>query len=224
MAVLPDSLTREQKIGFALLAVFAFLSVGLGLVQIRNTMYGPLALNNEPPVNLKDQVATVDALRYRDTDHDGLNDFDELYVYGTSPYLLDTFSYGMSDKEVIAKGLPLCPKGQDCVAPVSSGELIASNSASSTVAALESQLGPKPPDIMAIFNDPAQLRTLLLSGGMDKETLSKIDDNQLKSIAGQILANTTTRSQLEQIQNAAKTGVVNPATISTTLINISPKQ
>ena len=115
--VLPGSLSNEQKIGFSLLLVFALLSVGLGTLHIRNTMYAPLALNNAPPINLKDQVNTVDALRYRDTDYDGLTDFDELYVYDTSPYLYDTFSYGLSDKEVVARGLPLCPKGQDCGTP-----------------------------------------------------------------------------------------------------------
>ncbi|MDO8626657.1 MAG: hypothetical protein Q7K39_04395 [Candidatus Magasanikbacteria bacterium] len=222
MAVLPDSLTKEQKIGFSLLVVFAFLSVGLGLVQIRNTMYGPLALNNEPPVDLKNQVATIDALRYRDTDHDEINDFDELYVYGTSPYLFDTFSYGMSDREVLAKGLPLCPKGQDCVAPAASEQSLAVSDASSTAAALAAQLGEPPPDLVAILQDPKQLRGLLLSGGMDKATLDKINDDQLKLMGGQILAATSTRSQLEQIQRAANVGVGRSSSVSTTLINISP--
>ena len=95
-------LSKEQKIGFILLLFFAFFTIGLGILQIRNTMLAPFALNNKITVAIKDQVNTLEALRYRDTDHDELNDFDELDIYGTSPYLYATFSYGLSDKEVIA--------------------------------------------------------------------------------------------------------------------------
>lgn len=208
MAVLPDYLTKEQKIGFGLLVVFAFLCVGLGILQIRNTMYGPFALSNKPPVNIRDQVDTIDALRLRDTDHDELSDFDELYVYGTSPYLYDTFGYGLSDKEVVAKGLPLCPKGQECVTPANSGEVIASADASSTAATLAAQLGEAPPDLTALLTDPVQLRKLLTENGMDQATLKKVTDDQLIQMGKDILSSTTTMSQLQQIQALSKTTIV----------------
>lgn len=201
MAVLPGNLSKEQKIGFSLLVIFAFLSVGLGALQIRNTMYGPLSLNNKPPVNLKDQVNTIDALRFRDTDHDGLSDFDELYIYGTSPYLYDTFSYGISDKEVIAKNLPLCPQGQDCTTPVATGEAVATTDASTTAANLKAQLGAPPPDLVVSLKDPKALRQMLLEGGMDEATLKKVTDDQLTALAGQVLASTSTMEQLRKLQH-----------------------
>lgn len=215
MAVRLGNLSKEQKIGFGLLVIFAFLSVGLGVLQIRNTMYGPLSLNNKPPVNLKDQVNTIDALRYRDTDHDELSDFDELYVYGTSPYLYDTFSYDLSDKEVIAKNLPLCPKGQDCATPSVVSEAVATIDASTTAANLKAQLGAPPPDLMATLQDPKALRQMLLEGGLDAGTLKKITDDQLTALAGQILASTSTIEQLRKLQNLTAAGAaINPATSS----------
>lgn len=199
-----SSLTKEQKIGFSLLLVFAFLSIGLGVLQIRNTMYGPLSLNNLPPVDAKSKVSTVDALRFRDTDYDGLNDFDELYVYGTSPYLFDTFSYGMSDKEVVAKGLPLCPKGQDCGTPIASGDSqVNGSSASTTAAALQAQLGTPPPDLIATLHDPAQLRQLLLESGLDKTVLQKVSDDQLMLLSNQILSDTSTLDKIRALERAS---------------------
>lgn len=215
MAVLPGNLSKEQKIGFSLLVVFAFLSVGLGTLQIRNTMYGPLSLNNKPPVNLKDQVNTIDALRYRDTDHDGLSDFDELYIYGTSLYLYDTFSYGISDKEVIAKNLPLCPKGQDCATPSVVSEAVAATDASTTAANLRAQLGAPPPDVTASLQNPATLRQMLINAGMDKATLQKVTDDQLRALADQVLASTSTMAQLRQLQNFGGPGATSTATTTT---------
>ena len=108
-------LSKEQKIGFILLLAFAIFAIGLGIMQIRNTMYSRFALNDKVPFHLKDQVNTVDALRFRDTDKDSLTDFDELYVYGTSPYLADTDSDGILDGEEIKRGInPNCAEGQDC--------------------------------------------------------------------------------------------------------------
>ncbi|MSU75417.1 MAG: hypothetical protein EXS55_02810 [Candidatus Magasanikbacteria bacterium] len=199
---LKTGLTKEQKVGFILLLVFAVLTVSLGVLQIRNTMYAPFALNNTVATVVKDQINTVDALRFRDTDHDSLTDFDELYVYGTSPYLYDTFSYGISDKEVIAKGLALCPKGQDCTnATETDGGIVQNNYASSTIASLGTDpvLANPPPDILKTLGDPAQLRQMLSQAGIDKKILDSVSDNDLLIMAKQVLQSTTTVSGLQQI-------------------------
>ncbi len=191
-------LTQEQKVGFILLLIFAVLTVGLGVLQIRNTMYAPFALNNKVALNIKDQVNTIDALRFRDTDHDGLTDFDELYVYGTSPYLYDTFSYGLSDKEVIAKGLALCPKGQDCGNPITSGGAVPT-SGSSTVAVSVPNPGTPPPDLLQTFSDPAQVRQLLINSGADPKLLNKVSDQDLMGLVAEVLQSTSTMQNLQMI-------------------------
>lgn len=39
--------SREQKIGFVFMLIFAILAVGLGMLQLRNTVYGPFVVKNK---------------------------------------------------------------------------------------------------------------------------------------------------------------------------------
>src|SRR3989344_6059197 len=106
------SFTREQKMGTILLFVFAVLTVGLGLLQLRNNIYGPFALH---PGKTQVEVFADEKTRLQsiDTDHDVLNDYEELEFFETSPYLPDTDSDGVSDNDEIEKGTnPLCVEGQ----------------------------------------------------------------------------------------------------------------
>lgn len=65
------------------------------------------------PIVLEDKSNIVENLnQLKDTDKDGLSDYDEKYVYGTSPYLSDTDSDGVSDyEEILAGQAPLCAGG-----------------------------------------------------------------------------------------------------------------
>lgn len=54
-------------------------------------------------------------LGIKDTDQDGLLDIQELQTYNTSPFLEDSDSDGINDKDEIDAGEdPNCPKGTDC--------------------------------------------------------------------------------------------------------------
>ena len=207
-AVPPSHFSPEQKTGFVLLLIFSFIAIGLGFLQIRNTMYEPFALSNKIPVTLKDQVNTPDALRFRDTDKDGLSDFDELYVYGTSQYLYDTFGYGLSDKEVVAKGLALCPgAGKNCqTAAVSPGLSTTSTPASSAIVssgAIQDATLADPNagaiDIAAILSDPSQVREILVQGGVDKNVLKNITDAELLKTVQNIVSSSSSLISLTYI-------------------------
>ncbi len=67
------------------------------------------------PIVLQDKSGVIENLNnLKDTDNDGLSDYEERYVYGTSPYLSDTDSDGISDYEEISTGQePLCV-GETC--------------------------------------------------------------------------------------------------------------
>ena len=185
-------LSKEQKIGVILLSVFAIFAIGLGILQIRNTMYAPFALNKKIPYIVKDDINSNEALMYRDTDKDGLNDFDELYVYATSPYLADTDSDGISDKDEVGRGTdPLCAEGQTC-AEAGISEDALPNKAS--LASASSTLGPahSPQDLDKTLNDPAQIRKVLLDSGMDKKILDKTSDADLMKMVKEILNSTST--------------------------------
>lgn len=73
-----------------------------------------------PPKNVN-QLSTraeITALKSKDTDGDSLSDYDELYVYSSSPYLFSSAGDETSDGEKVLQGLnPNCQKGKTCTAP-----------------------------------------------------------------------------------------------------------
>ena len=189
-----EGLSKEQKIGLILLSTFAIFAIGLGILQIRNTMYAPFALNKKIPHMVKEDINSNEALMFRDTDKDGLNDFDELYVYSTSPYLADTDSDGLADKAEVDKGTdPLCPEGQNCVGAAVNGDAIP---ASATFPSATSTLGPAPSqqDLDKILSDPAEIRKILLDSGLDKKILDATSDADLMKLVKEVLSSTSTAS------------------------------
>jgi len=187
-----EGLSKEQKIGVILLSVFSVFAIGLGVLQIRNTMYAPFALNNKVPPLVRDDINSNEALMYRDTDKDGLNDFDELYVYATSPYLADTDSDGLADKAEVDKGSdPLCPEGQSCAeAGANEGAI----PGSAPAASVTSTLGPAPSaeDLEKIISDPAQIRKMLLDSGLEKSIIDATSDADLMKMVKEVLSAATT--------------------------------
>jgi len=187
----PEPLNKNQKIAAASLAVFAILIIVLWAAQLRNNIYGPF--NSSPSGNLAATEATdqTQALKNKDTDGDGLSDYDELNVYLTSPYLADTDSDGLSDSAEIKNNTdPNCPQGRTCTSGLIEETGGANNTASGTLNSLLNQFGATNPtnpsaslnseQLNALKNiDAASLRQLLLQAGMDKTTLDKISDADL---------------------------------------------
>lgn len=103
-----------------MLALFAVIGIGLGLISLKKGISNPFTPSNSANFGNSKLAAglTSDetaALRNLDTDNDGLSDYDELYLYNTSPYLSDSDSDTFSDQQEIDKGDdPNCPAGQDC--------------------------------------------------------------------------------------------------------------
>lgn len=202
-----SDLSKEQKTGFVLLLVFAVLVVVLGLLQIRNTIYNPFAIN----FSVYDEEAIINdnegRLKNIDTDRDGLSDWDELYVYKTSPYLADTDSDGINDKDELDKGMnPLCvEKNGECVG-WDVGTSMGSASTTSDVGS-----SPLLDSVTSVYEvgenagifaneqtgnntytealmDPDSLRALLLlTGEISEEELNKIDNQTLINLSKNLL-------------------------------------
>ncbi len=201
-------LTSGQKVGFSFMLIFAFLAVGLGMLQMRTTIYGPFINPNANQAQAVDQAQllfdeTVKLQRI-DTDQDGLNDFEELNFYQTSAYLPDTDSDGISDKKEIDDGTdPLCPEGTDCglgsviaFETVLADEIDLENplleqAIEGTGAILGTNADPDLPglqNIGSMLQDPAKLRAALLAAGqLSAEELSTITDDQLIDLAQQAI-------------------------------------
>lgn len=207
------SSNSHRKIGAMLLVLFGVLAITLAVLQLRNTIYSPFALKNTLPSNLKQQIVddNVAYQQQHDTDRDGLSDFDEKNVYGTSAFLYDTFGYGFSDAEVVRRGLPLCPgAGKNCAGVTASTP---GASASSSLISSFEPTGNNPaapiPDFQTIFNDPKQLRQILRdSKKIPIPELDKISDADLVKAAQAFLNSTSTL-------NGASTTTTTTTTTST---------
>ena len=186
-----QKLSLERKAGLVMLIIIAVMAVGLGVMQIRNTMYAPFALNSEAPSGLSEVVNDVESLKFRDTDKDGLSDYDEMFTYHTSRYLADTDSDGQSDRDEVLAGIdPLCPQGNDCAGPLAnSGYVPVSTSTAAMIINGPSSTPAALPNMQAILSDPKQLRDMLLQSGVDKSALDKISDKELLQAAADWLAN-----------------------------------
>lgn len=189
------SFTREQKIGFILLLVFSVITLSLGALQIRNTIYGPFVvrLDSDSPATL---TMNEDLrLQQIDTDHDGLNDYEEINLYDTSAYLPDTDSDGTNDMEEIRLGTdPGCPEGAVCSSAETVPQLTTTTTGIPGVAAITpldtltgGSEGSQVMDLAAIIRNPVALRQMLLqSGQISQADLDAISDTQLTAFAEQL--------------------------------------
>ncbi len=197
-------ISKEQKIGLFMLFVFAILAVGLGVLQIRNTLYGPFALKNTAPNISIDDVNSVEAQQLRDTDRDGLNDFDELYIYGTSVYLADSDSDGLTDKQEVDNGKnPLCAEGSQCVG-ITDESSAAERNASSTLAILgvgaNDDLGEAPIDLATALQDPVQIKKMLVEAGVSADLLKNVTDADLMLMVNEVMMTSST-TNIEALNN-----------------------
>lgn len=133
------------------------------------------------------------AMKLQDTDNDGLSDYDELYLYRTSPYLADTDSDGIFDKEEIERGSdPNCPEGVDCRLAFTLPSAQEQSQEKSKEALIPKDITAGTPleeysDILLFeklaLDLPAEtIRSLLLEQGFPKEELEKIDDQTLRQL------------------------------------------
>ncbi len=188
--------TMQQKLSFTMLILFGIIIVVLGFLQMRNTIYTPFVIRSSDfnggegaPLFENEQVK----LQSIDTDHDGINDYEELNFYGTSPYLPDTDSDEIDDKtEIVNHTDPNCPEGQKC----SIKENQATTSTQGIVPVLGEQtgIGSDPGDLSAapgilddlgaLSKDPQKLREMMLrSGAVSRAELDKVDDATILQLA-----------------------------------------
>lgn len=160
-------------------ALIGLTALAIGVWQIQTSLQLPFALapagsNANTPSSNVNAPADVEALKHKDTDGDGLTDYEEQYLYHTSPYLKDSDSDGYDDKTEVTTGNdPLCPHGQSC-APTTFGT--AGQTATPTA-------GPLPANPTA-----AELRAFLKQSGATDQDLAKYDDAALLQLYHQLVA------------------------------------
>lgn len=205
---LPDrqALGKEQKAGFALLLLFGVMAIGLGFLQMRNNIYGPFAYKAPAQAGFTTEDIIEDEtvrLQSIDTDQDGVNDYEELYFYQTSPYIPDTDSDGYTDKEELDAGEdPNCPRGQDCggseafvlnnstSSPTDVGDAPSINSPLDILGQVNTDISAgRQTDLTQVVGDVDAIRELILqTGKLSKEQLDALDDQTILNLVVEILA------------------------------------
>lgn len=201
---------QQKQIGLFALVFVGLAALYAGFMSLPGKLIAPFHLL--PPgasgVDLnKDakEQARLLALKAQDTDSDGLFDYDELYLYKTSPYLDDSDSDGFKDKEEVENGHdPNCPKDQDCRifagsmdqgATGSGGELtqgllgasgIGATSGTPNIGQGLDQAAASGLGLNSI--GPEQLRTLLKQNGFSEAELAKLNDATLMDVWRSTLA------------------------------------
>lgn len=127
-------------------------------------------------------AAQDEQLKQQDSDQDGLTDYQEMKVYGTSPFFADSDSDKATDAAEVAAGTdPNCPAGQQC--GVGTQSLADSRSSTNPFFSEE---------FKAVLNNPAQLRVLLIQGGADPKVINSLDDQTIQVLAQEAYTAATT--------------------------------
>jgi len=167
------------KIGFAVLALFALIFGFISLGQNLKLTFGE---SEGEKTDSSDAILEETKLKMMDTDEDGLNDWDEMNVYGTSPYLADSDSDGVNDLDEIKKGTdPNCPAGKTC------GTSLQKPSETTQPAAASSAPAETLPTEELQQLTPAEIRELLKQGGITDEQLQGASDEELKQLLDEAL-------------------------------------
>ncbi|MFA5076200.1 MAG: thrombospondin type 3 repeat-containing protein [Patescibacteria group bacterium] len=179
-------LTRSEKSLFILMLSITFIAVGLGSWQFSRHINLPFELASSGEtlnINLNEADDLL-ALQNKDTDGDGVSDFDELYVYQTSPYLEDSDSDGLNDSQELAQGTdPVCYEGRDCYGTAAAATL------QSTGVGLSS-------DVITDYEDVEtpqtieDIRKILIDSGISESALSQVSDAELLQLYQTALAQT----------------------------------
>jgi hypothetical protein len=193
------SISRGQKLAVIVLAFFAILTMGFWSFQFKKS----LIISAQPGSGQEADFAgssdsgideqSEEDLRVKDTDGDGLNDWDELNTYKTSPYLEDSDSDSFSDKtELDSDNDPNCPIGRNCFsatvqAPDEAGTNLTEDPKTTEQESvpLPVKEGEKTAEIkkleQTLYTDGnvAELRAMLIEKGMDKAMLDQVSDTEL---------------------------------------------
>jgi hypothetical protein len=205
----------QERLVIGTVAAIGIVTMVFGFLSLRRAIVQPNASSTagEYKTPQQRQQEVVEALKLTDTDQDGLNDYDELNIYRTNPYLEDTDSDGIDDATEIAQSSnPNCPKGSNCqFVSSSSGNSGSSGCTGSSCPTSGSGGGEADTEIDAqtlaflnTFGDPTQLtraqadailddmstselRDFFTQMGVPQDAVDKADDQTLRQLVSDAL-------------------------------------
>jgi len=208
----PQKTSNKRSLMVFFLFTLSLIVIIAGFTLIKNQIKSPFSKKVGWELFKKqEEIKRVALLKTKDTDKDKLSDFDELYIYHTSPYLEDTDSDGYSDKEEVdSHHDPLCPEGEDCGYLGAAGTFLPSaesnNLTSLENSPLSTLFSSNENQLNNFSNLPLNLssqeiREFLEKSGFPKETLDKLDDQTLKQAYQETLEELKKNNSLNSLNN-----------------------
>ena len=207
--------TQEQqekvfkKKVFGVVLFLGLITIIIGIWQIYHNLTSPFKVKESKISGViteniyQGAPASLDYLKTKDTDSDGLTDYDELYDYKTSPYLADSDSDGIDDRqELESEEDPNCPKGKNC--------LQASLETSETAGLEDSQLASLDPDNVSVD----YLRQTLIESGAPEAVVNNLEDEELREMYREVLAEEGISLNENVNASSLNTGVTDYSNIS----------
>lgn len=193
---------RSELILIGLLVLFGIGSIVFGVIRLNAAIRNPFQISpaSEQQGSLLDGVdqggIDIKELKSKDTDRDGLDDYQEIYIIQTSQYLSDSDGDGISDKEEIARGSnPNCPEGKTCFGkdavvrtPINAA---LPPSQADTLDPSKAQGGIDPTQainqVLSQFQNrtPQEIRAFLKEQGIPEEQLKQVPDVLLQAMYSQ---------------------------------------
>ncbi len=217
-----DSLTPHQKLSLGVVIVIGITTLVFGLFQIQRAIFEPLEIKKrvefKTPKELEEE--RLEQLKVQDSDIDGLSDYDELYLFRTSPFIADSDSDGINDgDEVSSSTNPNCPEGSNCLMARSEDGSNSEGDGSvppglspdeeSVARAMDRVFGDltelTPETMMERLNSlgPDELRQFMIDIGAPRELIEQADDDMLRQIfqetMGAMAENESSGSPLEEV-------------------------
>lgn len=193
--IIIQSMTQQQKVSVIALGVFAIAAITLGLLHVNQGLVGAVAWNPKEKTieqTQKKKEDTAADLQSKDTDGDGLNDFEELQVFATSPYLADTDGDNIDDAKEVQNGTdPNCPEGKTC--GVGEAAIAGTEKAgpSFNLSGVQQKPPEMPQELQQLLSgqgmDATTLRNLLKQSGVDVRTLEGVPDDKLMAVYSDVM-------------------------------------
>jgi hypothetical protein len=209
------TLSKEQKVGLSFVVLCGLGAMILGGLYLWRHVASPFSISYTGPqllLRAEEKSAKEELEKKTDTDGDQISDYDEKNVYGTSPYIADTDSDGVSDSMEITNGQdPNCAKGKTCDSILQDENAFRDAGTSGTFVDVEAPVEPQmpselggndtSPSVEAAKNgllDPeaiaklqnlstAEVRALLISSGADPDSVAALSEDDVRALYQELL-------------------------------------